>query len=46
MSLEITFSIFAKLYFSGLNYYSLRDTVNDFRECTDALKELLDIQNF
>lgn len=43
---EITFSIFTKLYFSGLNYYSLRDTVNDFRECTDALKELLDIQNF
>jgi len=42
---EITFSIFSKLYYAGLNYYSLRDTLNDFKACVEELKDLLDIQS-
>jgi hypothetical protein len=41
---EISFSVFSKLYFAGLNYYSLRDTLTDFKACVEALKELIDIQ--
>lgn len=41
---EITFSVFSKLYYAGLNYYSLRDTLNDFKSCVEDLKSLLDIQ--
>ena len=40
---EITFSVFAKLYYSGLNYYSLRDTMRDFRECVWSLMDLLEL---
>ncbi len=40
---EITFSVFTKLYYSGLNYYSLRDTMRDFRECVWSLMDLLEI---
>jgi hypothetical protein len=40
---EITFSVFAKLYYSGLNYYALRDTMRDFRECIWSLMDLLEI---
>jgi hypothetical protein len=41
---EITFSVFSKLYYAGLNYYSLRDTLNDFKACVEDLKILLNIQ--
>ena len=41
---EIAFSIFSKLYFAGLNYYALRETLNDFKTCVEALKELMDLQ--
>jgi hypothetical protein len=40
---EITFSVFTKIYYSGLTYYSLRDTMRDFRECVWALMDLLEI---
>jgi hypothetical protein len=40
---DITFSVFAKVYYSGLNYYSLRDTMRDFRECVWSLMDLMDI---
>jgi hypothetical protein len=40
---DITFSVFTKVYYSGLNYYSLRDTMRDFRECVWSLMDLLDI---
>jgi hypothetical protein len=39
---EISFSVFTKIYYSGLNYYSLRDSFRDFRECVAALVELLE----
>lgn len=41
---EIAFSVFSKLYFAGLNYYSLRETLNDFKACIETLKDLLDLQ--
>lgn len=41
---EIAFSVFSKLYFAGLNYYALRETLTDFKACTEALKELMDLQ--
>jgi len=40
---EITFTVFAKLYYSGLNYYALRDTMRDFRECVWGIMDLLDL---
>ena len=41
---EIAFSLFSKIYFSGLNYYSLRDSLKDFRACVKHVTALLDIQ--
>jgi hypothetical protein len=40
---EISYSVFTKIYYSGLNYYSLRDSLRDFRECVAALMDLLEI---
>jgi len=42
----LSFSIFSKVYFAGLNYYSLRDTLRDFTGCVDALKEIIEINNY
>lgn len=42
-STEIYFSIFTKLYYSGLNYYSLKQSVMDFRNCVNELKTLIKI---
>ena len=42
---DISFSAFSKIYFSGLNYYSLRDTIKDFKKCIKELEALLDINN-
>ena len=40
---DFNFSVFSKIYFAGLNYYSLRDTLRDFDECISMLTELLAI---
>jgi hypothetical protein len=40
---EIVFSVFTKIYFSGLNYYSLKDSLYDFRHCVDTITEVLDL---
>ena len=40
---DISFSVFAKIYYSGLNYYSLKDNLRDFQECIKALTEVLEI---
>jgi hypothetical protein len=40
---EIAFSIFTKIYFSGLNYESLKDSLRDFRVCATLLTSVLDI---
>ncbi len=42
---EILFSVFTKLYFSGLNYYSLKDSLKDFTQCVSILTEIIDIEN-
>lgn len=41
---EIAFSIYSKLYYAGLNYYALKETLRDFRECVECLKEVVDLQ--
>jgi len=40
---EIAISLFSKIYFSGLNYYSLKDSLKDFRACVDLATGVLDI---
>ena len=41
---DIEFSIYSKLYYAGLNYFSLKETLRDFRGCIETLKELVDLQ--
>ncbi len=41
---SINFSVFTKIYFAGLNYYSLRDSLKDFNECVEVLTDLLVIK--
>jgi len=41
---EICFSVFSKLYFSGLNYYSLKNCLKDFSICIQVLTEVLEIK--
>ncbi|MBN2736848.1 MAG: hypothetical protein JXR70_07685 [Spirochaetales bacterium] len=39
---EINFSLFSKIYFTGLNYHSLYETLNDHLRCVNYLTQLLD----
>jgi hypothetical protein len=40
---EIVLSVFTKIYFAGLNYYALRDSLADFNQCVAAITEIVDI---
>lgn len=40
---EIAFSVFSKLYYTGMTYYSLKDSLREFVHCVQALTELLEI---
>ncbi len=40
---EIAFSVFTKLYYTGLNYYSLKDSLREFVLCIHSLTDLLEI---
>jgi hypothetical protein len=40
---EISFSVFSKIYYAGLNYYALKETVRDFRRTTEEVTMLLEI---
>ena len=40
---EINFSIFAKVYFSGINVESLQDTLDDFNACNREIIEVFGI---
>ena len=40
---EITFSVFSKIYFAGLNYFALRETLRDFTGCVLSIKDALEI---
>ena len=42
---EISFSVFAKVYYTGMNFYSLKDTLRDFDRCVLALADLLKIDD-
>ena len=41
---DYEFSVYSKLYYAGLNYFALRETLRDFESCVDAIKEIVDIQ--
>ncbi|MFW5995135.1 MAG: hypothetical protein ACOCRN_03405 [Spirochaetia bacterium] len=40
---DITFSLFSKLHYAGMNYFSLKETVRDFRGAITAITEVLEI---
>jgi hypothetical protein len=40
---DVSFSVFTKIYFSGLNYFSLKNSLTDYNKCVEILTELLDI---
>ena len=40
---DIAFSVFSKIYFAGLNYYSLKETLKDFNLCIETLKDSIEI---
>jgi hypothetical protein len=40
---EITHTVFTKIYFAGLNYFALKETIRDFRDAVEANQEILDI---
>ena len=40
---EIAFSVFSKVYFAGLNYYSLKETLKDFTGCVIGIKDALEL---
>ncbi len=40
---EIEFSVFSKVYYAGLNYFSLRETLRDFQGCVESIKEVVDL---
>lgn len=42
---EISFTVFSKIYYAGMNYYALKETMRDFREATESLVELLEMRN-
>jgi hypothetical protein len=40
---EIAFSLFTKLYYTGLNYHALKDSLREFALCVRELTDLLEI---
>jgi hypothetical protein len=40
---ELLFSIYTKVYYTGINYYSLRDTLRDFKKCISNVTKILDV---
>lgn len=40
---EICFSVFDKIYYAGLNFYSLKHCLADFSLCVQSLTEVLEI---
>lgn len=41
---EIAFSVYTKIYYAGLNYYALKETLRDFKGAVKNLTELLDLR--
>ena len=42
---DFNFSVFSKVYFAGLNYYSLKETLKDFNYCVDDIKDIIQIDS-
>ena len=42
---ELEFSVYSKIYYAGLNYYALKETLRDFQACVESIKGLVDLQN-
>jgi hypothetical protein len=42
---ETTLTIFTKIYYMGLNYYALKETMKDFQETIGSLRELVEIKS-
>jgi hypothetical protein len=40
---EISYTIFSKIFFAGLNYFALKETIRDFRDAVDANQEIFEI---
>lgn len=40
---DIVFSVFSKIYFAGLNYFSVKETIKDFREAIEAHQEIFEL---
>ena len=41
---KISLTVFSKIYFAGLNYYALRDTMKDFLACVESLRETMELK--
>ncbi len=41
---EIEFSVYSKIYYAGLNYYAMKETLRDFQACVESIKEVIDLQ--
>ncbi len=41
---EISLTVFSKIYFAGLNYFALKETVRDFRDALEAIQEVFVIE--
>jgi hypothetical protein len=37
--------VLSKVYYAGLNYYALKETVRDYRDAVESLVELLELKN-
>lgn len=40
---ELALTMFSKVYYAGLNYFALKETVRDFRDGVAALEELFEL---
>jgi len=41
---DIIFTVFTKEYFTGLNYYALKDNLKDFKRCTEMIADLIETE--
>ncbi|GAB4365103.1 MAG: hypothetical protein Kow009_01840 [Spirochaetales bacterium] len=42
---DTSLSIFSKIYYAGLNYFSLKETLKDFRAAVREIRELTEIKS-
>lgn len=42
---DISLTIFSKIYYAGLNYFVLKETLRDFRSAAETLRDLIEIKS-